>query len=57
MIYFNILDKYRVIDNYNYLFNNLECVGINNYIICYCFDGYIIVNGYCIKGKLCIIFC
>lgn len=57
MTYFNISDKYRVIDNYNYPFNNSECVGINNHTICHCFDGYIIVNGYCIKGKPRITFC
>lgn len=51
MTYFNISDKYRVIYNYNYQFNNAECVGINNHKICHCYDGYIIVNGYCRKGK------
>lgn len=45
-------DKYRVIHNYNYPFNNSECVGINNHNICHCYDGYTIVNGYCIKGNI-----
>lgn len=51
MRYFNITDRYKVIYNNNYPVGNADCVDINNYKICHCYDGYIIVNGHCLKGK------
>lgn len=57
MRYFNITDRYKVIYNNNYPVGNADCVDINNYKICHCYDGYIIVNGHCLKGKTHILFC
>nr|XP_034307845.1 prion-like-(Q/N-rich) domain-bearing protein 25 [Crassostrea gigas] len=45
-------DRYTVIYNYNYPFGNADCVDINNYKICHCYDGYIIVNGLCFKENI-----
>lgn len=48
---FDFTDKY-VVMNTTDCRSNGKCNKIENYCICYCYPGYIIVNGTCLKGKI-----
>lgn len=47
----NPTDKYRIINTTDCSWSNAQCHRIDNYCVCHCDYGYIVVNGYCVKGK------
>lgn len=47
----NLADKYRIINTTDCSWSNAQCDRIDNYCVCHCHSGYIVVNGYCVKGK------
>lgn len=47
----NLTDKYRIIDTTDCRCSNAQCEKIDSYCFCHCYPGYIVVNGYCVKGK------
>lgn len=47
----NLTDKYRVINTTDSRLSNAQCEKIDSYCFCHCYPGYIVVNGYCVKGK------
>lgn len=49
----NLTDKYKVMDTTDCRLNSAQCERIDKYCICHCYPGYSIINGSCLKGKLC----
>lgn len=49
----NPTDKYRIINTTDCSKSNAQCDRIDRYCVCHCHYGYIVVNGYCVKGKRC----
>lgn len=49
----NPTDKYRIINTTDCSKSNAQCDRIDRYCVCHCHYGYIVVNGYCVKGKSC----
>lgn len=49
-----LTDKYRVnvTNTTQCQIRNAQCERIDNYCICHCFPEFIMVNGYCLKGKV-----